>query len=371
MVNETKITKKVLVVDDSALMRRVFCDIINNDERFEVADRAINGLEALECLKRRSYDAVVLDINMPKMNGLELLRELRRQKISAKVMLASTEAADGAAVTMEALSLGALDFIQKPGGISDCCMSSFKEKLLGILSAVADSKGSSLDAVPVAVAASRPAGREPRDTGRENVRIKGSMSGEKIVAMASSTGGPRALQAVLPYLPKHLDAPVLLVQHMPREFTASLAERLNDLSSVKVKEAVEGEELCKGTVYLSMGGQHMTVRKTGMGRHVIHYTDEPAREGVKPSANYMYESLSDSSFDHVICVVMTGMGADGTAGIRSLKEHKSICVIAQNQETCTVYGMPKSVVNAGLSDREVPLEQIAHEIVLRVGVCDA
>ena len=144
-------------------------------------------------------------------------------------------------------------------------------------------------------------------------------TGSKIVALASSTGGPKALQSVVPRLPADLDAPMLIVQHMPKGFTASFAERLNDLSSVTVKEAAEGDELQPGTVYIAMGGMHMNVVTHPSGKYTIHYSDEPSREGVKPCANYMFESLADSRFDKIVCVVMTGMGADGTAGIKTLK----------------------------------------------------
>ena len=172
---------------------------------------------------------------------------------------------------------------------------------------------------------------------------------------------------MIPRLPAQLDAPVLLVQHMPKGFTASLAERLNDLSEISVKEACEGDELQKGMVYVSTGGMHMKVKYTN-GRHVIHYTDEPHREGVKPCANYMYESLAESRFDKVVCAVLTGMGADGTEGIKNLESSKKIHVIAQDQASCVVYGMPRSVVNAGIPVQVVPLEQIAQEIILNVGV---
>lgn len=176
------------------------------------------------------------------------------------------------------------------------------------------------------------------------------------------------MQSVIPLLPKELDAPVLLVQHMPKGFTRSLAERLDQLSNLCVKEAEEGEELRKGVVYLAMGGMHMTAKRMGGDRYVIHYTDEPPREGVKPSANYMYESLIDSGFDRIVCAVMTGMGADGTEGIRALRAAKNTYVIAQNKETSTVYGMPMHVTAAGLSDIEVGLDQIAQEIVRQIGV---
>lgn len=191
---------------------------------------------------------------------------------------------------------------------------------------------------------------------------------EKIVAIACSTGGPSALQSVIPFLPKNLDAPVLLVQHMPRGFTRSLADRLNELSQLQVKEAQEGELIEKGMVYVAMGGMHLNVVCRRDGRHVIHYSDEPAREGVKPCANYMYESLAESRYSRIVCVVMTGMGADGTAGIRKLKKEKDIYTLTQDETSCIVYGMPRCIVRAGLSDREVPLEKIAQEIVRCVGV---
>ena len=196
---------------------------------------------------------------------------------------------------------------------------------------------------------------------------EGKLTGKRIVALASSTGGPKALQSVIPRLSGKLNAPVVIVQHMPTGFTTSLAERLNNLSELNVKEAKEGDELLAGNVYLAMGGKHLNVNYSG-GKHVIHYTDEPTREGVKPCADYMYESLARSSYDNIICVVLTGMGADGTKGISYLKNKKKIHVIAQNEESCAVYGMPKNVVNAGMANQVVPLEQVAQEIMMNVGV---
>lgn len=356
--------KKILVVDDSALMRRVLCDIIDGDERFQVVARATNGVEAFDLLSRNQYDAVVMDVNMPKMNGLQVLEELRKYKISARVMMASTDTKEGAQTTLDALELGALDFVHKPDSAVDCRVESFKANLLGTLNVVANSQ--------LPVFESRMKHQEVRETTTKMADFARKFSakitpGTKVVAIASSTGGPKALQSVVPRLPAGLDAPVLIVQHMPKGFTASLAERLNSLSTVAVKEAAEGDELKAGTVYIAMGGMHMNVA-TSAGRHTIHYTDEPAREGVKPCANYMYESLADSRYDQVICVVMTGMGADGTAGIRNLEARKKVHVITQDQATSIVYGMPKSAANAGLADQTVPLEQIAQEIILNVGV---
>lgn len=355
--------KKILVVDDSALMRRVICDIIESDKKFQVADKATNGYEALELLMKNQYDAVVLDVNMPKMTGLQLLEELRRNKISARVMMASTDTREGAKTTLDALELGALDFIHKPDASFNCRGEDFRKEFLRVLDGVVNSRP------PVFETEEKRQEKLKATAGMtELVRKSASrMPGTKIVAIASSTGGPRALQSVIPRLPANLDASVLLVQHMPKGFTASLAERLNDLSAITVKEAKEGEVLQKGTVYVAMGGMHMRVSSSG-GKCTIHYSDEPIREGVKPCANYMYESLSDSFFDRIICVVMTGMGADGTEGIKNLKARKKVHVISQDQESCTVYGMPKSVVNAGMSDQAVPLDRIAQEIILNVGV---
>lgn len=357
-------TKKILVVDDSALMRRVLCDIIDSDKRFQVVARATNGLEAFDLISRNKYDAIVLDVNMPKMNGLQLLDELRKLKIPAKIMMASTDTKEGAKTTLDALELGALDFIHKPDSAMDCRVESFKEELLRTLDVVANSEAPVFE--------SKEKIRENRKNASMMVDIARKFSaktpGTKVVAIASSTGGPKALQSVITRLPAELDAPVLLVQHMPKGFTASLAERLNELSKINVKEAEEGEELVCGTVYVARGGSHMNVKVSPSGRYTIRYSDEPSREGVKPCANYLYESLAASRYDKIVCVVMTGMGADGTEGIKNLEAKKKIHVIAQDQPSCTVYGMPRAVVNAKLADQVVPLEQIAQEIILSVGV---
>ncbi len=354
--------KKILIVDDSALVRRVLCDIINKDERFQVEDRAANGLEALELLERKSYDAVVLDINMPKMDGLTVLKELQKRKIPARVVMASTYTKEGAKITMDALELGAIDFVHKPDNAAGCRRDSFQTRLIEILAAVTESKMPSF---------SKPFSIEDVKKSRRMVDLlskhEGKLTGKRIVALASSTGGPKALQSVIPRLSGKLNAPVVIVQHMPTGFTTSLAERLNNLSELNVKEAKEGDELLAGNVYLAMGGKHLNVNYSG-GKHVIHYTDEPTREGVKPCADYMYESLARSSYDNIICVVLTGMGADGTKGISYLKNKKKIHVIAQNEESCAVYGMPKNVVNAGMANQVVPLEQVAQEIMMNVGV---
>lgn len=354
--------KNILVVDDSALMRSVLCDIINSDERFHVADRAINGADALELLTKKQYDAVVLDVNMPKMTGVELLRQLHARKIAARIMMASTDTRDGAQITLDCLELGALDFIHKPDKASDARNADFREQFLKILYAVSQSALPSYSK-SLSIREMNETKKVVELVGKHGARV----SGRQIVAIASSTGGPKALQSVIPQLPGNLRAPVVLVQHMPAGFTKSLAERLDAMSGIHVKEAEEGETVEAGNVYIARGGVHMNIVEQG-GLCRIHYTSEPPREGVRPCANYMYESLSECSYERITCVVMTGMGADGTKGIVALQAAKKIHVIAQEESTCAVYGMPKSIVNTGLTDQIVPLESIAREIIMNVGV---
>lgn len=351
--------KKILIVDDSALMRKVYYDIIESDERFQVENFAKDGVEALELLKNKTYDAVILDVNMPNMNGIQLLKELKTQGIVAKVIMSSTDTVHGAKITLDALELGAIDFMHKPERSYLCKKDEFHDEFLRKLQAVCESKPAVYEANPQEV--------KKDDSKVIELAKKHRATGKKIIAIASSTGGPKALQSVIPRIPKNINAPVLIVQHMPVGFTATLAERLNGMSELEVKEAKDGDEVLSGHAYLSMGGKHMIVVEKN-GKHYIHYSDAPSREGVKPCANYMYESLVECGYDEVVCAVLTGMGADGTEGIKNLKDNKKIHVITQEQSTCAVYGMPKSVVQAGLSNQEVMLEDIAQELILAAGV---
>lgn len=401
--------KKILIVDDSALMRRVLCDIINSDDRFEVADMATDGAEGFKYIVAHEYDAVVLDVYMPRMTGLQMLKELQKSNVSAKVMMASTTTSEGARETIDALELGAIDFIKKPENVADARHEEFRTRFLSILDVVANSRGiprhtvirnkpgdangvktptftsrydvnfhtrgesdmarlrNAEQAKAQATVSHAHATSVPRQQGDVKIKPYTPVNGNKIVAIASSTGGPRALQDVIPRLPKNLNAPVLLVQHMPKGFTASLAERLNETSEIIVSEAKEGDILEKGHVYIAPGGYHMKVIKKG-ALYNITLSDEPPREGVKPCANYMYESLADSGYDEIVCAVLTGMGADGTAGIEALNNKKKLFVVAQDEESCTVYGMPKAIAGTGLCNSVVPLDSIANQIIKNVGV---
>lgn len=348
--------KNILVVDDSALVRRIICDIINSDENFQATDFCRDGLEAYERLKVKSYDGVVLDVNMPRMDGLQLLERLQKEGIKAKVVMVSTLTTKDAEVTILAMERGAIDFVTKPSNVIEAKGEVFKKQLLSVLTAVYDTQvyKRNTPVSPKLVTVVK--------------HIKPVRTDKKLVALACSTGGPKALQSVIPYLPKNLDAPMVLVQHMPPGFTKSMADRLNELSEISVKEAQEGDILEKGHVYVAPGGKHMEVVKMRDGSHRIALNDMPPIGGLRPCANIMFDSLTKTDYDEIICIVLTGMGADGTNGILSLNRKKPIHVIAQDAQTCVVYGMPRAIAEAGMVDEMVPLEQVAKTITKNVGV---
>ena len=348
--------KNILVVDDSALVRRIICDIINSDENFQATDFCRDGLEAYERLKVKSYDGVVLDVNMPRIDGLQLLERLQKEGIKAKVVMVSTLTTKDAEVTILAMERGAIDFVTKPSNVIEAKGEVFKKQLLSVLTAVYDTQvyKRNTPVSPKLVTAVK--------------HIKPVRTDKKLVALACSTGGPKALQSVIPYLPKNLDAPMVLVQHMPPGFTKSMADRLNELSEISVKEAQEGDILEKGHVYVAPGGKHMEVVKMRDGSHRIALNDMPPIGGLRPCANIMFDSLTKTDYDEIICIVLTGMGADGTNGILSLNRKKPIHVIAQDAQTCVVYGMPRAIAEAGMVDEMVPLEQVAKTITKNVGV---
>lgn len=357
--------KKILFIDDSALMRRMLCDIINSDERFTVSATAKDGLDALEILKSEKFDGIVTDINMPRMNGLDFLRELEKLKRDERVMVLSSDTAEGARVTMEALELGAIDFIQKPQGAFIMSNKEFQRCFFETLEAVVLSNRAANAAIKTY--SSSASSKAVLHLDKTKNTVAAGKGGRRIVAIASSTGGPKALQAVIPRLPKNINAPILIVQHMPVGFTKSLADRLNATSEVEVTEAKEGDVLEKGHVYIARAGMHMKCEEYH-GKTRIVYSDEPSREGVKPCANYMYESLIDSGYDSIVCVVLTGMGRDGTEGIKNLTAGRKAFIIAEDAKDCVVNGMPGSIVATGLVDQVTGLEKIAAEILTKVGV---
>lgn len=359
--------KNVLIIDDSALMRKVLSDIINESDKYIVKYQAANGKLGLDIIcENHDIDVVFLDINMPVMGGLQLLEELNKKNICINIIIFSSIASQYGYETIKALELGALDFIKKPDKISQVKEDDFKEKVLEMLLIACKVKA-------------RPKDKEERAFPKEKIEVSEvttnfiskrtdwKCSGKTVVALACSTGGPKSLQMVIPYLPKNLNAPVVLVQHMPVGFTESLAKRLNELSAVTVEEAADGTCIEKGHVYIAKGGNHMEVF-SDRGKNSIKLNQNPPINALRPCANVMYNSLCNSDYDEVICVVLTGMGADGKAGIEELKKHKKVHVIAQDEESCVVYGMPRAVNEAGLSDEILPLNKIAMAITDKAGV---
>lgn len=362
--------KNILIVDDSALMRRVLSDIIEKDSRFHVEAIARNGERALAEIRENPnrFDVVLLDFFMPDMNADQLLVKLADVKMSAKVIIISGVIKEDAMEIIHTLEHGAFDFVTKPESFVLAKGKEFEEKLLKrieLATSADDMAASSMKFQNVSHL--RKQTKPTSINANEQNRQKGSVREGKLIALACSTGGPKALHQVIPKLPKNLDAPMLIVQHMPKGFTKSLADRLNEMSKVHVKEAESGDILKKGTVYLAKGGSQLRVEKS-KGNYILRETEEPARNGLKPCADIMYESLVGSEYEEIVCVILTGMGGDGTEGIKKLNAKNNIYSITQSADTCTVYGMPKVFYESGLADEVIPLDQIADAIRKHVGV---
>jgi two-component system chemotaxis response regulator CheB len=358
-------TKKILIIDDSAFMRRVISDIIKSDSRCEVVGTARNGKEGLDKIKELNPDVVTLDIEMPEMNGLEMLEQLKKTNINVPVIVMSTLAIEGREETIKALELGAIDFVTKPQNIFKVDTEEMRVKLINKL------------LMTVTVNASKISRQTPILKSRFNsfnsIRsrsvTKNNCTGiSNLVAIGCSTGGPKALQYVLPYLPKNLDAGIIIVQHMPAGFTKSLAQRLNQLSEIKVKEAEDNEIIEKGTAYIAPGNYHLKVVQDNKCNLIIKLTKDPHLRGHRPAVDIMMNSLVNLNINNITGVIMTGMGFDGNEGLNNIKKNHDIHIIAQNEETCVVYGMPKAVVNSGIADEIVPLESISDSILKKVGV---
>ncbi len=345
--------KNILVIDDSTLMRRVLSDIINESKEYQVKYVAQNGIEGLKILElHKDIYINFLDIHMPRMNGIEFLEIINKKHIKVDIFVFSSIANEDGEETMKALELGALEFVKKPTNILSN-REKFKDQIFRIMNMLEVKNDS--------------------DVGNKFVtRVTNTYSNEhkgkgKLVAIACSTGGPKALQDVIPKLPANLNAPVLIVQHMPVGFTKSLADRLNELSDIEVKESSDNEKIKNGTVYIAQGGKHLLVNAQWDAAYIEHSNEVPV-SGLKPYANYMYNSLLNSNYEEIICVVLTGMGNDGTDGIKKLNSHKNIYVMAQDAESSVVYGMPRAVTESGLVDEILTLSDISKAIIKRVGV---
>lgn len=343
---------KVLVVDDSAFMRRAITSMISSDPDLMVIGTARDGFEAIEQVLKLKPDVVTLDVEMPRMGGLETLRVLM-VKSPLPVLMLSSLTTEGAKETMKALELGALDFVAK--NLDDLSLNILKieQEIVSKLKAIGRKRVKSLPNVPAS-----PAAKElPIFSGSRLNSGKVTM-----VAIGVSTGGPKALQELLPLLPKDFPAAVLVVQHMPKGFTGPFAERLNQLAKMEIKEAEHGEVIRVGVGYIAPGGLHMRAVKKRVTEVNIELSDQPADLLHRPSVDVMMTSVAQSYAGRCLGVIMTGMGQDGLEGIREMKK-TGAKTLAQDEESCVVYGMPKAVVDAGLADKVVSLSSMAGEIV--------
>lgn len=356
---------KILVVDDTSLYRKVITDALNRIPNVAVVGSAHNGRKALEMIQALRPDMITLDIEMPEMGGLEVLAELRRLKLDVGVIVVSSFTKAGSALTIKALELGAFDFITKPTGKGphqsiDHLVSSLEpvinafrhrweiKRLLRSDVVVPERPKSELPPPLV----------EKKEAGR-------ALFQKPLVAIGVSTGGPNALAQLIPSLPKDLPAPVLIVQHMPPVFTLSLANSLDEKSALSVKEAEHQEEIRQGVVYIAPGGKQMKISPKDDSKYFIVITDDPPENNCKPSVDYLFRSIANYYKGRVVAVIMTGMGKDGVMGLRLLKR-RGAKVIAQDEATSVVFGMPGEAIKANVVDTVLPLTKISEEIVKAV-----
>jgi two-component system chemotaxis response regulator CheB len=334
----------VLVVDDSALIRTVVSDLIRGFADFTVAGTAADGVEALEQVRALLPDIVTLDIEMPRLDGLAVLERIMHESPRAVVMLSGAESRGDVDLTLRALELGALDFVRKPRAAGT-----------QQITLVADRLHDALRAAAVANLVGVPALRE---SARARFRrLTPSRGAESVIAIAASTGGPRALATVIPALPADLEAAVLVAQHMPRGFTGGLARRLDEASALHVVEARDGDNVRSSSVYIAPGGLHMTVVGGPDGARVA-LDDSPPVWGVKPAADPLFQSVADVFGPSAVGVVLTGMGRDGSEGLRAIRAAGGGAVV-QDRETATIFGMPHAALERAGADRIAPLDGIA------------
>ena len=347
----------VLVVDDSAFMRRLISQLIESSGEFRVVGTARNGLHALELIHEVDPDIVTLDVDMPELDGIQTLGYIMSETPRAVVMLSAATVQGGFDVTLRALELGAVEFVRKPSGPISLDLDRVGDRLLTALRA----------AVQVNLAGVRMLVRREVDAVRPQWPLPAGANATTVVAIAASTGGPRALAEVVPGLPASLDAAVLVVQHMPAGFTRSLAHRLDAASALRVAEAEEGSPLRAGRVYLAPGGHHMrVVGGAGDARITIGPRDEPAVWGVRPAADPLFHSLADTFGRMVVGVVLTGMGRDGADGLRAIRARGGRAIV-QDRETSTIFGMPQAAMQLAGADRVAPLGDVAASITALVG----
>lgn len=341
--------KKVIIVDDSAFMRKMLTDLFNDSPDFTVIDVAKNGLEAITKIKTGKPDLVTLDIEMPVMNGIDALKIIMRDT-PVPVVVISALTKEGSEETVKALFFGAVDFVTK--NITD--INNVKKTILATCRNALNANLQEL--------------QKKHDENLKPISIKTTStfkSREKIVVIGTSTGGPKALHEIIPKLPGDLPCGVVVVQHMPPGFTKSLAGRLDALSAIKVKEAENNELIKKATVYIAPGDFHIRFEKTDSGDVIIKLSKDPPIGSHRPAANPMFESAAQIYGANCIGVILTGMGQDGAKGMAAIKEQKGFN-IAESEKTAIVYGMPRAAVELGVVDNVLPLQEIANDIVKAV-----
>ncbi len=347
-------TIKVMVIDDSAFMRKIISDLLKDDKDIDVPWTAKNGQDALEQLKHVTPDVITLDIEMPVKDGISTLHEIVRL-YNIPVIMLSSHTVSGAELTIKALEIGAFDFITKPTNIFKLNNDEEKRKLIEKVKAAAQLRG--LSKTPTIVAEAKKVDKRITFRGKDT---------EYIISIGTSTGGPKALQAIIPQIPANINASILVVQHMPEGFTKSLAARLDSMSSIKVKEAEDGERLHKGYCYIAPGNFHMTAHQERDGV-ILRLSQGTAVSGHRPSVDVMMKSVSEIKTLIKIAVIMTGMGSDGANGMKSIFDSGGY-TIAQDEESCVVFGMPKSAINNGCVNKILPLSEISNEILSILGV---
>lgn len=364
MRDSADVSKKirVLVVDDSAFMRKIIGDILEKEKDIEVVDFARNGKEAIEKARLHQPDIITLDIEMPILSGLDALSGLMSIQPAPKVIMVSSLTTEGADATIKALERGALDFIAKPTrSLFTFDTDGLKEDLLRKVRNLASTR------IKSSYTSKFETVKSPLT---QAIKSQGVVAGKLkyIIAIGTSTGGPRALQEVIPLFPKDIPAAILIVQHMPPGFTKSLADRLDSLSYINVKEAQSGDVLKPGCAYLAPGDFHMVLNRLNSDEYKIELNKNPQVTGHRPSVNVMMDSVAGIVTNkNIIAVMMTGMGSDGSEGILKIKKNGGK-TIAQDEDTCVVYGMPKSAVAVGAVDKIVPLQEITREALKFMGV---
>jgi two-component system chemotaxis response regulator CheB len=351
---------RTLIVDDTVIWRKILSECITSFPEFNLLGTAANGEIALKKVSQFKPDLVFSDVHMPGMDGIEFLKKLKNNHPEISVIMVSTDISSSTRATVEALQSGAIDFICKPAE-SDY-QQNIKQLQTSIRSVLRllEVRYYTRKIPPLQTKSSSEIQMQPRKP--VSAILSEMPRNFNVCVIGVSTGGPDALNKIIPQFPKSFPIPILLVQHMPPHFTRSLAESLDKKSLLTVKEAQENDPIVPGTIYIAQGGKHM-VLKIDHGKAVIGINDGPAENSCKPSVDVLFRSVAEHWGDSgVLAVVLTGMGCDGLNGVRALKQKKCFC-ITQSESSCVVYGMPKSVDEAKLSDRSVHLDSMASEII--------